>query len=532
MYREHLPAHVDKVIFRADGASCFKSAYHRAITTHWATWTGIEEIVFRITPAGDGKSALDGMFGRLNSILSSAVDEGHSYQDSASTLHAAEESGGLSATKFLTFKPDRHTRLFAGFDESTVKWGDILRTELNVNTRQITAYAHSGYGKGAVINPSQAHFSTKALPTAKTIKQRKDLLLPDLLYDHRKFKALIARNLRQWGEKTTDELFGWKIDLAVGEIEAAHFYSIAVPSLENLAPQCLYVVAGSNVKEEFTSYQAEPGVSSNHPHQRHNRKQGRVMKKAASIIDEETRVRAQKTASKIFLCPARCPASLHYCRHEFLKEHNINKHIAAGNHAFPQGFLASDVILNNACTPGGLMAVGSHRDRKKVHGASLKEFESSVPCGAADDANCFDKFHRKKDAKAYQKPWKLQLFLDQLFNRRPKLSPEQAWRIMKDKIDPEDGGLMFCYSKRGQFMAKSNPGYSDWPGCSVCNAEKTCDCNGMLLTEDQINSAFSTRAKKARKNGIGEDPEDYSAARGRTDGTGDDQDEDDIVVVE
>ena len=45
IYQHHLPQHVSKVIFRADGAGCFKSSYHRGIQAHWGTWTGIERLL-------------------------------------------------------------------------------------------------------------------------------------------------------------------------------------------------------------------------------------------------------------------------------------------------------------------------------------------------------------------------------------------------------------------------------------------------------------------------------------------------------
>ena len=63
IYGIHLPTQVNKVIFRSDGAGCFKSIFHRAMQPHWKTWTGIEEMVFRVTPAGDGKFIVGGMFG-------------------------------------------------------------------------------------------------------------------------------------------------------------------------------------------------------------------------------------------------------------------------------------------------------------------------------------------------------------------------------------------------------------------------------------------------------------------------------------
>ena len=55
----------------------------------------------RHTPAGDGKSAVvDGMFGRLNTVLSSAVNMGASYWNSQTIADAMAESNGLASTQF------------------------------------------------------------------------------------------------------------------------------------------------------------------------------------------------------------------------------------------------------------------------------------------------------------------------------------------------------------------------------------------------------------------------------------------------
>ena len=79
VYKEYLSEHTKKVHFVSDGAGCFKSQLQRALQPFWKIWTGVDEIVYRLTPAGDGKSVVDGMFGRLNTVLSSALNMGASY---------------------------------------------------------------------------------------------------------------------------------------------------------------------------------------------------------------------------------------------------------------------------------------------------------------------------------------------------------------------------------------------------------------------------------------------------------------------
>ena len=175
-----------------------------------------------------------------------------------------------------------------------------------------------------------------------------------------------------------------------------------------------------------------------------------------------------------------------------------------------------------AAAPGGLMMVGTHKDRKKQLGASVKEFDSVAEMSpAAVDCCCFMAFHRKDEESesSYHKTPKLQLELDRLFALRPKVSAEQAREMMLKQVDPADGGLMFCYAKRGTYMprtGKHKQAYDAWVGCSMCHS-KPCVCNGMLLTVDQITSAFTTRAKTARKRGDAEEHLDYSTAQGRVD---------------
>ena len=70
LYKEHLPDNIKKVHFVSDGAGCFKSKLHRAVQPFYKTWTGVDEVTLRVTPARAGKTSLDGRFGTFNSILS------------------------------------------------------------------------------------------------------------------------------------------------------------------------------------------------------------------------------------------------------------------------------------------------------------------------------------------------------------------------------------------------------------------------------------------------------------------------------
>jgi hypothetical protein len=156
VYKEYLPKHVKKVHFVSDGAGCFKSMLHRAMQPFWKLWTGVDEISYRITPAGDGKSALDGMFGRLNTVLRSAVDQGSSYFNSATIAETIAESNGLASTQFAIFEPDRSKQVQVSIP---MNFESVLLTTLDperVESDQSTvAFKHSGYGNGTRIDPSK-----------------------------------------------------------------------------------------------------------------------------------------------------------------------------------------------------------------------------------------------------------------------------------------------------------------------------------------------------------------------------------------
>ena len=62
-----------------------------------------------------------------------------------------------------------------------------------------------------------------------------------------------------------------------------------------------------------------------------------------------------------------------------------------------------------------------------------------------------------------------------------------------------DGGLMFCYSKRGEFVPKTNKArYNAWNGCSMCK-KKPCECNGMLPTIQMIQNFINSATQKRKK---------------------------------
>jgi hypothetical protein len=152
LYKNCLPSQIDTVYFTSDGAGYFKSKLHKAIMPFWKMWTGVAERKNRVTPAGDGKTALDGMFGQLMFLLKGAVDEhGLSYYDASSMMDAIEATRGLKATAFRQYLPDRSNQIKTEIRVDP-RLDSVLLTVLDDDERHVRLYKHSGYGQGIEVS--------------------------------------------------------------------------------------------------------------------------------------------------------------------------------------------------------------------------------------------------------------------------------------------------------------------------------------------------------------------------------------------
>ena len=111
LYEKFLPSHVKEVHFRADGAGCFSSNIAKILTFYWERFCGVKEISNRQSPAGGGKTNLDGQFGVFQRHLWNRVAEGHDIADSASIFDAFQASTQMKATSCHIFEPDRSSYL-------------------------------------------------------------------------------------------------------------------------------------------------------------------------------------------------------------------------------------------------------------------------------------------------------------------------------------------------------------------------------------------------------------------------------------
>lgn len=495
IYCNHLPEGIEKVHFHSDGAGAFKSVYHLAIQPMWYIWTGIEESVKRVTPAGGGKSALDGMFGRMNTCLQSAVDQGMSYYDAKTTCEALESSGGLAATTVLYFRPQRASRLYITMETSIQS---VLRSELNPDG-SLTLYKHSGFGTGITIFPSDFAYSLKCKPSKAMMSKDKDLLFP-----RKKAilppKDLVKKIFMYVGRKREDRLH---IPAVRAFFESKHFKAFIIPNLEDFPPSCSAIEEHNNRKKDVRSIKTAPGEGANHPIQRQASRQRRGVARAQRDQKTTEEVRLAKTNAGIFLCPSRCPNFFHYCRCEYLTKAGLENHIQKEKkHDFPQGVSTGDRAVHLASKPGGLLATGSRTNRKD------KGFKAFPPVTnltkGEKDARCYGRFNRIENREIIHKTIRQIEFLDNCFyDNEPKLTPAQTVEIMQKTMDPDGSGLLFCWRKRGTYMPKTGvhkAAYEAWQGCPECG-KKPCECNGDVLPENTISSYYAKLSKQLRSRG-------------------------------
>lgn len=99
-----------KVKFESDGAGCFNSHLAKAAMPFWDKWTDgrVVEMQIRHSVNGDGKSPLDGMFGKLGRNLSDAVDNGITdLYDARTCLKAYDEGAGIEGSSAYLLEVDR-----------------------------------------------------------------------------------------------------------------------------------------------------------------------------------------------------------------------------------------------------------------------------------------------------------------------------------------------------------------------------------------------------------------------------------------
>jgi hypothetical protein len=252
LYANHLPDHVSKAWFLADGAGCFSSKLNRIIQPCWEAWTGIVEEEYRISPRGGGKTQLDGGFAKAGQVLSSSVDGGASYWDAESVRSAFEQSGGLTATKVRSYTPNRDNRFWGGFRDASKE--SVLRTTLNQQDLSLVARKHSDYGSGAIILQSNMFLFRRLEDSKRAMPKKKEPrgAASAVTYFEPLLRAFIGKR------HPADNPLGYKNAKTLSLVlrkTGVPLVGLRGRTIESLRPACQnIIVARRNPKENLPSY--------------------------------------------------------------------------------------------------------------------------------------------------------------------------------------------------------------------------------------------------------------------------------------
>jgi hypothetical protein len=449
------------------------------------------------------------LFLSAGQVLSTSVDQGASYFDMASVKESFEKSGGLTATTLKTFMPDRTNRVYG---KLRVSKESVLETRLDdVGGMSLTAFKHSGYGKGFRIEAADMYIFEKQkdqqrpLPKTKapsgSIPLSRDIgssildFIGDTFDNSRKKKQGEKR-------KRTAATQGLEKTLKRAEIEKA-LRDCGVPlvapvgvNIVQFVPSCSSLdTATRNPKQHLRSKKARPGEGKNHKDQRNRRRLVRLVKRKQKLQLELLQNRAEQRAAGLHLCPFTHPLTRQYCKKRCESAKGLTMHLKKGSHDYP-GSNSNDSVVLKASRPGGLLAAGN-RPNLKSEVLFVTIEEAPADAIAIKRAVCYGKFNRKELSydDIYHKPSRLAQALLELYQIGqdggcPKLKGREIWKRLRDMRDPTDGGLMFCYSKRGS-----------WPRDKFCNlCEKDpCDCNGMLPEVKRVQEFMNSETQKRRK---------------------------------
>ena len=499
VYRNHMPEHINKVWYRSDGAGCFSSKLNRVVQPCWKAWTGIEEEETRLSPPGGGKDSLDGQFGVFGRAAETGVNTGQDMVCADDVLKCIEAAGGLTGTAVMRWKPDRTaTKLSC---HCRVSFESVLTTTLDLRQMTLRAHKHSGYGEGRLIQCSDmCLYETRDAPRLKKSYRGALSELDGAVQTSR--CCIVTKLVLSFLDEPCEQILASLVLFRKG----IPVFEPNYPELARIAPVCMDIRYANNHLQEIGA-KTSKDADGTHKERVQNARKERAFKKAEKVRGTEEEIRREARLCGLYLCNEKCPLTGRYCRADFLDYNRLIVHMAKDKHDFPTGINAKDKMLLAASRPEGVLAVGSRPDRlsTKLH---KNVEESAVGSRGADLAVCFRMFNRKEGQEVYHKPPTLFKEMCRLFEigsdgKVPKLDAVGIHNELRKMIDPKDGGRMFHYGKRGQFVAKTSREYKDWAGCTVCH-QKPCDCNGMCpptwMCQNFINSRTqATKKKKAKK---------------------------------
>ena len=174
LYTEILPFEdVTKVHFRSDGAACFAHKVHKASMPLWKEWTGgkIDEISFKISVAGCGKTNLDGLFGVMTHMILAILRKGHSFE-SGKALYELLADNPMQSSSFVYYAPDRSISHQVGKGDDgkeqllkgLQKQYHLLKT---TDGESINCYRHSYLGEGTLFPINEINDAVVHVPLSE-----------------------------------------------------------------------------------------------------------------------------------------------------------------------------------------------------------------------------------------------------------------------------------------------------------------------------------------------------------------------------
>ena len=139
--------------FRTDGAGCFNCNAAKAAMPMWICWTSenevpVDEISYRVSVNGGGKTSLDGTFAHLKSNLDTSVNNGLDITHAESCMDAYEDSSGIRGTAAAVFSPVRDHIIDTSFTGLNV----YHHLKKNADKDSIQGFLYSGFGEGVEIS--------------------------------------------------------------------------------------------------------------------------------------------------------------------------------------------------------------------------------------------------------------------------------------------------------------------------------------------------------------------------------------------
>ena len=495
VYSTLLPEGITHVIFKADGAGCFASELSRCAQPHWERWAGVVESVYRISPAGAGKSNLDGMFGRLKKMLDDAVDAGASYWDAPTILEAADKAGGLPATTFLEYTPVRGVKqLTATLPATCPKVASYTRTTLSSDGASLECTQYTGYDDPAVVDWRTALWAAKGskLPPKALLEAELERRQLNQKGSHHDLVLRLGRDAGGAAAGAAEEV-----------VAAVAFAQLAVcPPVPEY-----FVTRGENKRAAEVTVHKPKGQGDGNEAVRQEKRARTVKAAAARGASAASALVEEKVAAGLLCCTAVCPETLRVCEFTTRQAGRFADHTSgrSGLHSWHQraghggsGVNASDVIVRMAAKPGGVLASGRNPDRL----GTVEIAPSPVPVltGGAAMACCAAKFLKPPYPTLYVKPPRLVQELRELYavgqgaSAGAKKLRATDMRESMAKMRSTDGSLFFCWAKRGMRIAPKDTVTL----CDMCG-KNVCCCNGALLTLGQIQASINsaTQARKA-----------------------------------